>query len=120
MMVVMKKIYFLILFLASVISSSVCAENSLNSFAEKISNFLSEYSLDAMNTRGVDYIKGRGVARNYAEAVKWFRKAAERGLVEAQYNLGLVYHHQGAGVTQNDVEAVKWFRKAAEQGYPRA
>jgi TPR repeat protein len=51
-----------------------------------------------------------------AETVKWYRKAAERGLAEAQNNLGLMCR-QGRGVSQDDVEAVKWFRRAAEQGY---
>ncbi|MBQ4479124.1 MAG: sel1 repeat family protein [Victivallales bacterium] len=54
-------------------------------------------------------------AGNYAEAVKWFRKAAGQGLAEAQYNLGVCYA-TGLGVEQDYAEAVKWFRKAAEQG----
>ena|SRR5690349_682090 len=55
-----------------------------------------------------------GVAKDYVEAVKWYRKAAEQNHVWAQYNLGLCYH-QGKGVAKDDAEAVKWFRKAAEQ-----
>jgi uncharacterized protein len=47
---------------------------------------------------------------------KSYRKAAERGLAEAQNNLGLMCR-QGRGVPQDDAEAVKWFRKAAKQGY---
>ncbi|MBQ7733902.1 MAG: SEL1-like repeat protein [Synergistaceae bacterium] len=30
------------------------------------------------------YYFGRGVAKNYSEAVKWFRKAAEQGDTDAQ------------------------------------
>jgi CHAT domain-containing protein/uncharacterized protein YqgQ len=44
---------------------------------------------------------------------------AERGDVDAQFNLGLMYFY-GKGVTQNDIEAAKWFRQAAEQGHARA
>ena len=55
-----------------------------------------------------------GVAKDEAEAVKWFRKAAEQNVADAQYNLGVCYAN-GQGVTEDDAEAVKWFRKAAEQ-----
>jgi uncharacterized protein len=58
---------------------------------------------------------GIGVPENYAEAAKWYRKAADQGLDNAQFNLGLLYKF-GNGVPENDAEAVKWFRKAADQG----
>jgi uncharacterized protein len=54
------------------------------------------------------------VAKNKAEAVKWYRKAAEQNVADAQYNLGVCYAN-GQGVTEDDAESVKWFRKAAEQ-----
>ncbi len=60
-----------------------------------------------------------GLARNPAEAVKWYRKAAEQNLAKAQYNLGVCYR-EGAGVASNGVEAVRWLRKAAEQNLPEA
>ena len=65
------------------------------------------------------YGKGQDVTQDYAEAVKWFRKAAEQGVAAAQFNLGIMYDN-GLGVTQDYAEAVKWFRKAAEQGYAKA
>ena len=58
---------------------------------------------------------GLGVKEDYAEAVKWYRKAAEQGQAEAQFTLGLFYYC-GNGVKQDYTEAVKWYRKAAEQG----
>jgi hypothetical protein len=61
-----------------------------------------------------DYDYGFGVPQNYAEAVKWYRKAAEQGNVNGQTGLGASYQ-QGRGVKQNYKEAVKWYRKAAEQ-----
>jgi TPR repeat protein len=54
------------------------------------------------------------VPKDYPEAVKWFRKAAEQNLPIAQNNLGLCYQN-GQGVTKDYPEAVKWYRKAAEQ-----
>ena len=64
---------------------------------------------------GARYAEGIGVEKDYADAVKWFRKAAEQGNARAQGVLGTFYH-EGLGVEKNYAEAVKWFRKAAEQG----
>ena len=61
---------------------------------------------------GFCYYSGTGVAKDDAEAVKWYRKAAEQGNTDAQFDLGVV--------TKDDVEAVKWYRKAAEQGNAKA
>ena len=48
------------------------------------------------------YAKGRGVAQDDVQAVKWFRKAALQGNASAQYNLGLMYY-KGESVTQDYV-----------------
>jgi len=69
----------------------------------------------AQNNLGVYYYSGKGVTKDYKEAVKWYQKAAEQGLANAQINLGVCYFC-GHGVTQDYTKAVKWFRKAAEQG----
>ena len=53
--------------------------------------------------------------KDYQEAVKWYRKAAEQGDAEAQFYLGLCYSN-GDGVAKDLKEAAKWWRKAAEQG----
>jgi TPR repeat protein len=57
-----------------------------------------------------------GVQNNYQKSVNWYRKAAEQGLAEAQYNLAGMYL-EGQGVLKNNQEAIKWYRKAAEQGF---
>src|ERR1017187_3558352 len=65
------------------------------------------------------YFNGvRGAQTNQAEAVNWYRKAAEQGLVAAQVKLGQCYE-SGVGVATNAVEAVNWYRKAALQGDPK-
>jgi len=48
-----------------------------------------------------------GLATNYAEAVKWFRKAAEQNFAEAQCNLGRCYA-RGNGLAKDEVEGNKW------------
>ncbi len=54
-----------------------------------------------------------------AEAVKWYRKAAEQGDADALCNLGLMHYH-GRGVPQDFAETMKWYRLAAEQGFAEA
>ena len=58
---------------------------------------------------GALYHKGDGVGKDRAEALKWYRKAAEQGYAAAQCELG--------DLCDDGVEALKWYRKAAEQGY---
>ena len=75
--------------------------------------------LTAQVDLGLMYCNGNGVPKNYVEAVKWFRKAAEHNLAYAQMDLASCYDN-GLGVEQDGVEAVKWYRKAAEQNYAAA
>jgi len=63
---------------------------------------------------GYRYEKGNGVPQDYAEALKWYHRAAEQGQASAQCNLGQMYYH-GKGVRRNLPEAMKWFIKAANQ-----
>ena len=70
---------------------------------------VAEYIIGAM------YRNGQGVAKSDEDAVKWYRKSAEKGYASAQSDLGFMYD-QGYGVTQNYEEAAKWFKKAAESG----
>jgi TPR repeat protein len=51
---------------------------------------------------------------DYAEAVKWYRKAAEQGDAEAQSRLGFLYY-MGQGVPQDYLLAHMWFNLAASQ-----
>ena len=58
---------------------------------------------------------GRGAAQDYAEAVKWYRKAGGQGLAWAQLALGLM-HRDGHGVPQDFGHAYVWFSLAAAKG----
>lgn len=70
---------------------------------------------DAQRNIGAMYQRGLGVPQSDAEAVKWYRRAAENGHPRAQQNLGVMYE-EGAGVSQDYVEAAAWYQAAAEQG----
>ncbi|MBA3386760.1 MAG: sel1 repeat family protein [Chthoniobacterales bacterium] len=48
-----------------------------------------------------------GAAKDAVEAVKWYRKATEQNLAEAQSMLGSCYA-EGEGVAKDHREAVKW------------
>ena len=68
---------------------------------------------------GFIYFEGRGVTKDYTEAVKWYRMAAEAGIVEAQNNLGFMYS-KGHGISKDIIAAYMWFSLAAAQGYENA
>ena len=58
-------------------------------------------------------------AGDHATAVREWLPLAEDGMVEAQFNLGLVYR-KGLGSSGDPAEAVRWFRAAADAGFHRA
>jgi TPR repeat protein len=62
------------------------------------------------------YYYGKGMTRDYHQALDWYRKAAAQGDAEAEYSVGYLYYH-GDGVAQDYVEALRWYRKAADQDY---
>ena len=69
----------------------------------------------AQHALGVMYAQGKGVPQDYAQAVIWFRQAAQQGFAQAQTNLGDMYF-KGLGVPQDYVQAQKWFNLAAVSG----
>jgi TPR repeat protein len=64
---------------------------------------------------GVKYAQGLGVVQDYAEALKWYRLAAQQGSADAQSNLGLMYYN-GQGVVQDYAKAHSWLNLAAIKG----
>jgi TPR repeat protein len=72
-------------------------------------------SPDAQYNVALLYLDGKGVARNYEEAVKWFERGANQGHVKAQHNLGAMYA-VGEGVKRDYVQAYKWMSVCAAKG----
>jgi len=68
---------------------------------------------------GNEHARGEGVPQDYAEAVRWFLKAADQESSCGQFMLGVMYA-EGQGVPQNHAEAERWFSKAAGQGHADA
>jgi TPR repeat protein/class 3 adenylate cyclase len=51
----------------------------------------------------------------FPDALSWYRKAADRGYVEAMNNLGIMFTN-GRGVARDDTQALGLFRKASDGG----
>ncbi len=68
-----------------------------------------------LNNEGVAYAK----AGNYAQAYEKYQKAAEKGLVIAKNNLGLLYV-EGNYVPKNPYIAGQYFLEAAQEGHVSA
>jgi FkbH-like protein len=105
---------------------------------------------EAQYRLGLAHARGEGVIRHPPDAVRWYRRAAEQGHLEAQFQLSLIFLHgqPGAGedwyraavacdrqaaewnrdiwfsagmsVPSDYVEALRWSRLAAEQGRAEA
>jgi len=64
---------------------------------------------------GILYHNGEGVPQDDAEAVRWFRRAADQAYVPALSALGSHYW-SGRGVTQDYAQAYFWFQLALAEG----
>ena len=70
----------------------------------------------AMHDLALYYAEGRGgVTADLPTAAKWFEKAAERGVVDSQFNLGVLFE-SGQGLPKNMTDAYVWYSIAAGQG----
>jgi hypothetical protein len=72
------------------------------------------YSLGDTNTNGV-WMGNIGVHQDFAEAAKWFQKAADQGDAEAESHLAGMYW-TGDGVPKDKAEGLRRYLKAANQG----
>ncbi|KXS18328.1 kinase-like protein [Gonapodya prolifera JEL478] len=71
----------------------------------------------AQNVIASYYERGvKGLTKNLTKAVRWYRKAADKGNAAAQCSLGRACEGGWGGLQKDLVQALKWFRKAAEQG----
>ncbi|WP_238544422.1 hypothetical protein [Avibacterium paragallinarum] len=49
--------------------------------------------------------EGMGVKQDFQQAAKWYAKAAEQGVAEAQFSLANAYH-EGKGGKQDDFQLI--------------
>ena len=60
-----------------------------------------------------------GVAKDYIEALRWYRKAADQGYALGQVNVAMFYEF-GFGVPIDKQEALRWYQLALAQGATNA
>lgn len=82
-------------------------------------DIVAQYCRGLCYETGIDIETGDSCEPNKVEAVKWYRRSAERGFFKAQDELGSCYKF-GFGVEKDVDVAVKWYRRSAEQGYADA
>lgn len=68
---------------------------------------------------GLSVQGGEGGPQDNAEALSWFRKAADHGSADAQYALGVIYA-DGTGVPADNEAAASWFDAACRNGSRKA
>ena len=73
----------------------------------------------AQSSQGAKGDSGRGVPQDRAQAAAWYRKAAELGDANAQFNLGLMYRY-GPGYSPNLDRWVEAFGPAPGHASPTA
>ena len=74
---------------------------------------------NAQQALGDRYRLGIGVKQNGAQAIRFYKMAAEQGVPEAQFALAEIYRYPEAG-TPDYTEAARWYRRAADEGLPEA
>lgn len=55
------------------------------------------------------------VDKDFPESFRWFQRAAQQGLSDGQYGVGMAYH-MGLGIDRDPSQAAHWLRLAADQG----
>jgi len=68
---------------------------------------------------GVDLNNGQTLPVDFAKALEAFKHAAEGGLTEANFNVGLAYY-VGKGVKADPYEARQWLNRAVDGGFAKA
>ena len=68
---------------------------------------------------GARFAEGRGATVNYEEAIKWYERAADKGIVLAMFRLGTLLE-KGLGTKKDPDAARRYYLLAAERGNAKA
>ena len=68
---------------------------------------------------GNEYFYGENRPANLALAVYWYKKAADKGIPEAQFNYASCLE-SGRGIKKNLADAFVWYKKASDQNFQPA
>ena len=101
--------------------ASACATTQPASFSyDALRARADSGDLGAQYELGVRHDAGIEVEQDPAEALRWYRAAAERGHAPAQNSLGSLYQEGAAGLAQDVAAARAWYERASAQGYGEA
>ncbi len=120
------KILFTILFLAVCLLPNIARADQLADTTTQLRAEAEKGDANAQKKLGDIYERdavpanGQKGIESDAEAMKWYRKAADQGNPAAAYALGWRYLQGGPDRLRDKIEAAKWYRKAAEDGYLEA
>ena len=53
---------------------------------------------------------------NVEESVKWYERAANNGVIDAMFNLGMLYHNGKGTLAADPVKALYWMKQAGDAG----
>jgi len=100
--------------------NKINADKNLTDIAKKIEEQAFAGVPEAQHDMGAIYVAGHGsIKKDLSRAVFWFTEAANNGVANAQYNLGVLYH-QGLGVDKSLETAMHLYNDAANSGHPEA
>jgi len=75
-----------------------------------------QHFMAAEESLGIFSEKGVGMSQpTPAEALEWYKRAAQQGSLDAATNIALMYA-DGIGIPKDPAQAITWFRQAAEKG----
>lgn len=94
------------------IAASVQADGSLPRWDDQAEQ---RFDADQRERIGRSYVED---VQDHAEAVRWYRSAAESGSPTALAYMGW-FHEHGLGVRQDGEKAVAWYERAVEAGAER-
>jgi hypothetical protein len=99
------------------------ADTAATTMAAMPFNTLERYALDgnvhAQARLAERYSSGVGVKKDLYMASIWYRRAAEGGCAEAQYQIGVMLL-DGVGMTEDSTEGLEWIFMASQADHVRA
>lgn len=102
------------------VRSLMSADSNLPESVKRIETRAFDGMPEAQHDLAAIYTAGHGnVKQNYERALFWFEQAANAGVANAAYNLGVLYH-QGLGTAPDLTKAIDWYGRAADLGHPEA
>ncbi|MFC1836945.1 hypothetical protein ACFL2Q_19845, partial [Thermodesulfobacteriota bacterium] len=99
-----KNLGLTVILVILVCCSVVAVDRSVAGDLEALKERAAKGDAIALYELGLNYHDGKGVQRDYSEALKWFRLAAEKGNAGAMNMVGVMYH-DGLGVPKDYAEA---------------